>query len=52
MEETWVLSYPLSTKQRLQSDWVDAQANMSLRLGPLELSEDLAIAPLQRFSCL
>ena len=52
MEKAWVLSYPLSTKQRLKSDWMDAQSNMSLCLGQLELSEDLTIAPLQRFLCL
>ena len=45
MEKAWVLSYPLSTKQRLKSDWMDAQSNMSLCLGQLELSEDLTIAP-------
>ena len=27
----WVLSYPLSTKQRLWSAWTDAQADLSLR---------------------
>ena len=31
MKKAWVLSYPLSTQQRLWSDWVDAQADLSLR---------------------
>ena len=31
MKKAWVLSYPLSTQQRLWSDWADAQADMSLR---------------------
>ena len=31
MKKAWVLSYPLSTQQRLGSDWVDAQADLSLR---------------------
>ena len=30
MKKAWVLSYPLSTQQRLWSDWVDAQADLSL----------------------
>ena len=29
--ENWVLSYPLSAKQRLWSDWADAQTDLSLR---------------------
>ena len=33
MKKAWVLSYPLSAAQRrLWSDWVDAQADLSLRL--------------------
>ena len=32
MTTSWVLSFPLSTQQRLWSDWVDAQADLSLRL--------------------
>ena len=31
MKKAWVLSYPLSTQQRLWSDWADAQADLSLR---------------------
>ena len=31
MKKAWVLSYPLSAQQRLWSDWVDAQADLSLR---------------------
>ena len=31
MKKTWVLSYPLSTQQRLWSDWADAMADPSLR---------------------
>ena len=31
MKKSWVLCYQLSTKQRLWSDWVDAQADVSLR---------------------
>ena len=31
MKKDWVLSYPLSTQWRLWSDWVDAQADLSLR---------------------
>ena len=31
MKKAWVLSYPLSTQQRLWSDWVDAQTDLSLR---------------------
>ena len=31
MKKAWVLSYPLSTQRRLWSDWVDAQADLSLR---------------------
>ena len=30
MKKAWVLSYPLSTPRRLWSDWVDAQADLSL----------------------
>ena len=30
MKKAWVLSYPLSPQQRLWSDWVDAQADLSL----------------------
>ena len=29
--EAWVISYPLSAQRRLWSDWVDAQADLSLR---------------------
>ena len=31
MKKAWVLSYPLSAQRRLWSDWVDAQADLSLR---------------------
>ena len=31
MKKAWVLSYPLSTQQRLWSDWADAQADLRLR---------------------
>ena len=31
MKNAWVLSYPLSALRRLWSDWVDAQADLSLR---------------------
>ena len=31
MKKSWVLSYPLSAQRRLQSDWVDAQPDLSLR---------------------
>ena len=31
MQKALVLSYPLSTKRRLWSDWADAQADLSLR---------------------
>ena len=31
MKKSWVLSYPLSAQRRLWSDWVDAQADLSLR---------------------
>ena len=31
MKKPWVLSYLLSTQQRLWSDWADAQADLSLR---------------------
>ena len=31
MKKTWALSYPLSAKRRLWSDWADAQADLSLR---------------------
>ena len=31
LKKHWVLSYPLSAQQRLWSDWVDAQADLSLR---------------------
>ena len=31
MMKAWTLSYPLSTQQRLWSDWADAQADLSLR---------------------
>ena len=30
MKKDWVLSYPLSPQRRLSSDWVDAQADLSL----------------------
>ena len=30
MKKAWVLSYPLSAQRRLLSDWVDAQADLSL----------------------
>ena len=29
MKKAWVLRYPLSAQQRLRSDWVDAQADLS-----------------------
>ena len=31
LKQNWVLSYPLSAKRRLRSDWTDAQADLSLR---------------------
>ena len=31
MKKSWVLNYPLSPQRRLWSDWVDAQADVSLR---------------------
>ena len=31
LKQNWVLSYPLSTQQRLWSDWADAQADLSFR---------------------
>ena len=31
MKKQWVISYPLSALRRLWSDWVDAQADLSLR---------------------
>ena len=31
MKKAWVLSYPLSAQRRLWLDWVDAQADLSLR---------------------
>ena len=31
LKKAWVLSYPLSAKRRLWSDWVDAQADLNLR---------------------
>ena len=31
MKKDWVLSYPLSQQRKLLSDWVDAQADLSLR---------------------
>ena len=31
MKKAWVLSYPLSTQRRHWSDWMDAQADLSLR---------------------
>ena len=31
MKKAWVLSSPLSARRRLWSDWVDAQADLSLR---------------------
>ena len=31
MRKALVLSYPLGARQRLWSDWVDAQADLSLR---------------------
>ena len=31
MKKAWVLSYPLSTQQRLWSNWADAWADLSLR---------------------
>ena len=31
MKNAWIHSYPLSAQQRLWSDWVDAEADLSLR---------------------
>ena len=31
MKEGWILSYPLNAQRRLRSDWVYAQADLSLR---------------------
>ena len=31
MKKAWVIGYPLSAQQRLWSDWVDAQVDLSLR---------------------
>ena len=31
VKKAWVLNYPLSAQRRLWSDWVDAQADLSLR---------------------
>ena len=31
VKKSWVLSYPLSARRRLWSDWTDAQADLSLR---------------------
>ena len=31
IKKAWVLSYPMSAQQRLWSDWVDAQADLSLQ---------------------
>ena len=31
MKKAWILSYPLSKRRRLWSDWADAQADLSLR---------------------
>ena len=31
MKKAWVLSYPLSAQRKLWSDWVDTQADLSLR---------------------
>ena len=31
MKKAWVLSYPMSAQRRLWSNWVDAQADVSLR---------------------
>ena len=30
VKKRWVLSYPLSTQQRLGSDWADAKADLSI----------------------
>ena len=30
MKKAWALSYPLSAQRRLRSEWVDAQADLSL----------------------
>ena len=37
MKKAWVLSYPLSVKRRLWSDWADAQPNLSLRWAHMPL---------------
>ena len=31
MKKAWILGYPFSVQRRLWSDWVDAQADLSLR---------------------
>ena len=31
MKKAWILSFPLSAQRRLWSDWVDAEADLSLR---------------------
>ena len=35
MKKGWVLIYPLSAQRRLWSDWVDAQADLSLNWAPV-----------------
>ena len=37
MKKAWVLSYQLSAKRRLWSDWADAQADLSLRWAHMPL---------------
>ena len=50
MKKAWVLSYPLSIKQKLWSDWADAQADLirpdmteSLLTGTLSLNTNRLI---------
>ena len=37
MKKAWALSYPLSAQRILLSDWVDAQADLSLRWAHMPL---------------
>ena len=37
LKKAWVLSYPLSVKRRLWSDWADAQPDLSLRWAHMPL---------------
>ena len=38
LKKAWVLSYPLSAQRRLWADWVDTQADMSLRWAHMPFS--------------